>query len=101
MTEPTKHYEGVELAKRPNQPRTIHNIPPHANLLAVANHIRDLLEKKKIGYAVMGGLQMLCLGYHREMPDLHIVYDGKDFSRFKKKLEADRRYVVKLSRHSL
>lgn len=39
----------------------------------------------------MGGLEMLCLGYRREMPDVHIAYDDKDFNRVKAKLEADQR----------
>jgi hypothetical protein len=42
----------------------------------------------------MGGLEMLCLGYRREMPDLQIAYDDKDFHKIKSKLEHDQRYVV-------
>lgn len=39
----------------------------------------------------MGGLEMLCLGYRRGMPDLQIAYDDKDFHRIKAKLESDQR----------
>jgi hypothetical protein len=68
-------------------------IPPRANFLATANHLQRLFESKKFTYAVMGGLEMLCLGYRREMPDLQIAYDDKDFHRIKAKLEADPRYI--------
>jgi len=41
----------------------------------------------------MGGLEMLCLGYRRESPDLQIAYDDKDFHKMKSKLESDQRYI--------
>jgi hypothetical protein len=70
-------------------------VPPKANFLAAANHIRNLFEGKKFVYGVMGGLEMLCLGSRREMPDLQIAYDDRDFHRIKAKLEGDHRYVWK------
>lgn len=65
--------------------------PPRANFLAAANYIGSLLDGKKCNWAAIGGLAMLCLGSRREMPDLHIVYDDRDFPRIKVKLESDRR----------
>ncbi|KAF1841220.1 uncharacterized protein K460DRAFT_371231 [Cucurbitaria berberidis CBS 394.84] len=66
-------------------------IPPRENVLAAADHIRNLFEKKKFAYGVMGGLEMLCLGYRRDISDLHIAYDDRDFNRIKAKLGADKR----------
>ncbi|KAF2855540.1 hypothetical protein T440DRAFT_513650 [Plenodomus tracheiphilus IPT5] len=54
-------------------------IPPQANFLAAVNYLRDFFENKKFLYGIAGGLEMLCLGYRREMPDVHIVYDDKDY----------------------
>jgi hypothetical protein len=68
-------------------------IPPRNNFFAAANYIRNLFENKKIGYGFMGGLAMLCLGHRRDMPDLQIAYDDKDFHRIKFKLDGDRRHV--------
>jgi hypothetical protein len=69
-------------------------LPPRANVLAAACHIQELFDAKKFTYGFMSGLPMLCLGYKREMPALHIAYDDKDFERLKSKLESDRRYVI-------
>lgn len=67
-------------------------LPPRTNVLAAACHIQKLFDAKNFMYGFMGGLSMLCLGYKREMPDLHIAYDDKDFERLKSKLGNDRRY---------
>lgn len=67
-------------------------LPPQANVLAAASHVRRLFENKKITYAIMGELAMLCLGHRCELRDVFIAYDDKDYNRIKKKLEADRRY---------
>ncbi|KAH7394926.1 hypothetical protein DE146DRAFT_678738 [Phaeosphaeria sp. MPI-PUGE-AT-0046c] len=67
------------------------SVPPLANLLAAADYVRNVFETKKLAHGFMGGLEMLCLGYRREMPDLQIAYDDKDFHRIKAKLEADQR----------
>jgi len=69
-------------------------LPPRANVLTAACHIQEFFDAKKITYGFTGGLPMLCLGYKREMPDLHIAYDAKDFERLKSKLENNRRYAV-------
>lgn len=68
--------------------------PPRANFLAAANYIRNLFDGKKFNWAAMGGLAMLCLGSRREMADIHIVYDDRDFQRIQAKLEADSRYTL-------
>ncbi|KAF3052605.1 hypothetical protein E8E11_010267 [Didymella keratinophila] len=66
-------------------------LPPRANILTAACHVQEFFDAKKITYGFTGGLPMLCLGYKREMPDLHIAYDAKDFERLKSKLENNRR----------
>ncbi|KAF3039522.1 hypothetical protein E8E12_005683 [Didymella heteroderae] len=66
-------------------------LPPRINVLAAACHIQEFLDAKKFTYGFMGGLPVLCLGYKRELSDLHIVYDEKDFERLKSKLENNRR----------
>jgi hypothetical protein len=68
-------------------------IPPQANILAAASHVRRLFENKKFTYAIMGELAMLCLGHRCEVRDVLIAYDDKDYNRIKKKLDADRRYA--------
>jgi|SRR5690242_1630036 len=71
-------------------------IPPRTNVLAAASHIQTLFDAKKFTYGFMGGLPMLSMGYKREMPDLHIAYDEKDFERLQVKLGSDRRYAPPL-----
>ncbi|KAF9694691.1 hypothetical protein EKO04_007546 [Ascochyta lentis] len=66
-------------------------LPPRTNVLAAACHIQSLFDANKFTFGFMGGLAMLCQGYKREMPDLHIAYDDKDFDRLKSKLESDQR----------
>jgi len=86
----TKYPEGNLQDKNP------YIVPPLANLLAAANHVRTLFESKKFSYAICGGLGTLCLGYRCDVLDIHIVYEDKDYFRIKKKLEADRRQVILL-----
>ncbi|KAH6614151.1 hypothetical protein C7974DRAFT_321118 [Boeremia exigua] len=69
-------------------------LPPRANVLAAASHIQALFDAKKLTYGFIGGLSMMCLGYKREMPDLHVAYDDKDFARLKAKLESDSRIAL-------
>ncbi|KAF2032498.1 hypothetical protein EK21DRAFT_98894 [Setomelanomma holmii] len=76
-------------------------VPPMANFLAAASHMRKLLEGKSLTYGIMGGLEMLCLGYRREMPDLQLAYDDRDFHRIKAKLEADQRVRLPEGMNSL
>ena len=71
-------------------------LPPRINVLAAACHIQALFDAKKFTYGFIGGLPMLCLGYKREMPDLHIAYDDKDFERLKAKLGSNPRYVISI-----
>lgn len=66
--------------------------PPRANFLIAANHIRKVLDGQGVNWAAMGGLGMLCLGYRRNMRDIHVVYDERDRRAIYDKLEADRRY---------
>ncbi|KAH7089234.1 hypothetical protein FB567DRAFT_426404, partial [Paraphoma chrysanthemicola] len=84
-------YYSVEdyLTQRRHQEKI--RIPPRANFLAAVNHIRNMFEGKKFAYGVLGGFEMLCLGYRREMPDLQLAYDDRDFHRIKPKLESDPR----------
>lgn len=89
MPHKTKNNSFTEI----QDPGSGSRIPPWANVLAALNHIRDLFENKRFLYGVAGGFEILCLGYRREMPDLHIVYDDKDYIRIKKKLEADKRQI--------
>jgi hypothetical protein len=86
-------YNVEDYMKHRRQQETGLRIPPRENLFAAANHIRNMFEGKKIVYGFMGGLEMLCLGHRREMSDLQIAYDDKDFHRMKSKLEGDPRYV--------
>jgi hypothetical protein len=85
------YYSVEDFVKQKRQREKEAMAPPRANFLAAANHIRGLFEGKKFTYGVMGGLEMLCLGYQREMPDLQIAYDDRDFHRIKAKLETDQR----------
>jgi hypothetical protein len=71
----------------------VSRIPPQTNVVAAASYIRQLFERKNFSYGLMGGLEMLCLGHRREIPDVHIAYDDKDFSRIRAKLEKDHRYA--------
>ena len=68
-------------------------VPPRTNVIAAACYLQSFLNAKKFILGFMGGLPMLCLGYKREMPDLHIAYDDKDFERLRSKLESDQRYA--------
>ncbi|KAH9881847.1 hypothetical protein J1614_001018 [Plenodomus biglobosus] len=90
MSDKTKYNSFTKF----QDPGSGSRIPPWANVLAALNHIRDLFENKRFLYGVAGGFEILCLGYRREMPDLHIVYDDKDYIRIKKKLEADKRVLT-------
>lgn len=85
-------YFNVEVNQPKKQETKGVAIPPMANFLAAADHIRQLFESKKFAYGIMGGLEMLCLGHRRVMPDLHIAYEDKDFNKIKVKLEADKRF---------
>lgn len=91
MADKMKYYNVTDFTKQKQQQEPNTRIPPEANFFAATNHVRSILEKKKLVHGFLGGLGMLCLGYRRPMLDLHVVYDNKDFDQIKKKLEADRR----------
>ncbi|KAF2829488.1 hypothetical protein CC86DRAFT_454083 [Ophiobolus disseminans] len=91
MTSKMGYYNVDDYMKQKRQQEKEAKVPPKANFLAAANHVRNVFENRKFGYGFMGGLEMLCLGYRREMPDLQIAYDDRDFLRIKSKLEADQR----------
>jgi hypothetical protein len=88
------YYNIEDFTKQKRQQEKDIKIPPKENFLAAVDHIRKLFEGKKFTYGIMGGFEMLCLGYRREMPDLQIAYDDKDFHKIKSKLEHDQRYVT-------
>lgn len=92
MVKSAKHYS-VEDFNDHRRKRGV-SLPPRANVLAAAHHVQALFDAKKLTWGFMGGLAMLCLGYKREMPDLHIAYDDKDFERLKSKLESNQRYAL-------
>lgn len=87
-----KYYDVESFKEWKRKQGKAYKSPPRANFFAAANHIKNLLDGKKINWAVFGSLAMLCLGSRREMPDIHITYDDRDFQRLKIKLEADQRY---------
>lgn len=95
MASKTGYYNVEDYQKKLHHAKGV-MAPPKVNILAAAYHIRCLFEGKNFAYGIFGGLAMLCLGYQREQPDLHIAYDDKDFFRLKAKLEADRRYFYQL-----
>jgi len=95
MGEDWKYYNVDEYNNWKRKQGSNFRSPPRANYVAAATHIRDLFDSKKLSWAAMCSLAMLCLGSRRDMPDLHIIYDDKDFQRIKTKLEADKRQVQK------
>lgn len=94
MPSPLGYYNAEEYKEKRQGDAT--RMPPKANLLAAASHVRSLFEGKRIAYAVMGGFEMLCLGHRRDIPGLQIAYDNKDYHRMRSKLEGDRRYACVL-----
>jgi hypothetical protein len=76
----------------------VSQVPPQVNVIAAASYVRQVFEHKRFTYGIMGGIEMLCLGHRREIPDVHIAYDDKDFNRMKAKLGKDHRYASKTVR---
>lgn len=91
MADKMKYYNVDDYTKQKARQGPHAATPPLANLFAAADHVRKVFEKKKLTYGVLGGLEMLCLGHRREIRDLHIAYDDKDFARIKTKLKGDQR----------
>jgi hypothetical protein len=98
MSKSAKYYDMDEFSEYKRRQGKI--LPPRTNVLAAASHIQALLDAKRLTWGFMGGLAILCLGYKREMPDLHIAYDVKDFERLKSKLGSDQRYAEHTSNQS-
>ncbi|CAI6342117.1 unnamed protein product [Periconia digitata] len=96
-----QYYDTADFSNWKRKQGSLYRIPPRSNFLAAINHIRLLLDGKKINWAAMGGLAMLCLGSRREMPDIHIVYDDREYSRLKAKLEGDARIRLPTSMNPL
>lgn len=92
MGEDQKYYD-VEDYKRWKKGRGQKNpVAPRPNLLAAVSWLRRFFEARKTNWAAMGSLAMLCLGARREIPDIHIVYDDKEFQSIRRKLQSDARY---------
>lgn len=94
MGENQRHYDVEDYKKWKRRGGKAVKVAPRANLLAAASWLRRFFEARKTNWAVMGSLAMLCLGARREMPDIHVVYDDKDFQRIKMKLQSDPRYAA-------
>jgi hypothetical protein len=92
MAANSKYFDVDELNKQKRKLGSAYRIPPRANFVAAANFIRYFFDDKKMNWATMLGLAMACLGSRREMPDIHIVYDNRDYQRIKRKLESNQRY---------
>lgn len=91
MAKPAKYYNVEDFNDYKRKQGKC--LPPQVNVLAAACHMQALFDAKRFTWGFMGGLAMLCLGYKREMPDLHIAYDDKDFNRIKAELSYDPRYA--------
>lgn len=92
MGEDRKHYDVEDYKRWKKSQGKALKIAPRANVLAAANWVRIFFDARKTNWAALGSLAMLCLGARREMPDIHIVYDDKDFQHIRMKLQADPRY---------
>ncbi|KAF2690466.1 hypothetical protein K458DRAFT_105955 [Lentithecium fluviatile CBS 122367] len=101
MATNSKYYDVEEFNNWKRKQGSAYRTPPRANFVAAANYMRNFLEGKKFNWAAMLGLAMACLGSRREMSDLHIVYDDRDFHRIKVKLEADQRVRLPKGMNSL
>jgi hypothetical protein len=93
MGENWKYYDVEDFNAWKRKQGKAFKSPPRANFLAAAHYIRAFLDGKKFNWAAMCGLAMLCLGYRRDMQDIHIVYDDRDFKRILSKLESEQRYM--------
>jgi hypothetical protein len=92
MVEDWKYYNLEEYISWKRKQGQNFRKPPRANFLAAANYVRNFFDGKKLNWAAFGGLSMLCLGSRREMSDIQVVYDDRDFERIKAKLQTDQRY---------
>ena len=92
MAEKAKYYD-LEAFNTWKGQRRVNFTPPRPNFIAAASYIRKFFDAKGFEWAAIGGLAMLCIGSRREMVDIHVVYDDRDFQQIKIKWEADRRYL--------
>ncbi|KAL1593284.1 hypothetical protein SLS60_010892 [Paraconiothyrium brasiliense] len=91
MGEDQKYYDVNDYLRWKRSQGKNNKVAPRPNLLAAASWLRRFFDARKTNWAAMGSLAMLCLGARREIPDIHIVYDDKDFQRIKMKLQTDPR----------
>jgi hypothetical protein len=87
-----KYYNEQAYASKRREQKD-RRCPPRANFLAAVAYIKALLESKNINWGTFGGLAMLGLGSSREMPDVHVVFDGGAFEKIRLQLEKDTRLV--------
>jgi hypothetical protein len=92
MSEDRKYYDVDDYLKWKRSQGKNNKVAPRQNLLAAASWLRKFFDARKTNWAATGSLAMLCLGARREIPDIHIVYDDKDFQRIRMKLQTDPRY---------
>jgi len=86
-----KYYDVEDFNRWKRKQGSAYRIPPRANLLAATDYVRKFFDARKSNWAAMGSLAMLCLGSPRVIPDIHVVYDDRDFQRIRMKLETDPR----------
>ncbi|KAK7187657.1 hypothetical protein PSPO01_06391 [Paraphaeosphaeria sporulosa] len=91
MGQDQKYYDVDDYLRWKRSQGKNNKIAPRPNLLAATNWLRKFFDARKTNWAAMGSLAMLCLGARREIPDIHVVYDDKDFQRIRMKLETDPR----------
>ena len=92
MAATSKYFDVGEFNLGKRKQGSAYRLPPRPNYIAAANYIRNFFDDKKMNWATMLSLAMACLGSRREMADIHIVYDDRDFLRIKLKLETNPRY---------
>jgi hypothetical protein len=95
MAASSKYFDAEDFNHWKRKQGSAYRIPPRANFIAAANFIRNFFDDKKMNWATMLSLAMACLGSRRDMSDIHILYDDRDFQRIKMKLETNQRYEAK------
>ncbi|KAL5417150.1 hypothetical protein PMIN03_001774 [Paraphaeosphaeria minitans] len=91
MGQDHKYYDVNDYLSWKRSQGKNNKVAPRPNLLAATNWLRKFFDARKTKWAAMGSLAMLCLGARREIPDIHIVYEDKDFQRIRMKLQTDPR----------
>jgi hypothetical protein len=67
---------------------------PWPNFLCAVDYVTGVLDGHGVTWAAVGGLSMLCLGQTRNMFDLQIIYNRREFRKLECVLESDRRYFA-------